>query len=108
MTGNDVPWTPPPWFVDGPPYNQIVWSDSQSRVCFLAHSDGRDKARDLATGRLIAAAPEMAEALAELVGRKGTPQDHWICHAGITTKEECCECGPFIRAASLLARIHGE
>jgi hypothetical protein len=51
--------TPGPWFVDGPPNNQIVWSDEENRVCFMAHSNGKDVDRDIATGRLIAAAPEL-------------------------------------------------
>ena len=56
-------WTPGPWTVDGPSDNQIVWSGPDERVCFLAHSDGRDESRDIATGRLIAAAPDLAGAI---------------------------------------------
>lgn len=55
--------TPGPWIVDGPPYNQIVWSSAENRVCFLAHSNGLDDEQDIATGRLIAAAPELLAAL---------------------------------------------
>ena len=58
-------FTKGPWAVDGPPWNQIVWSGADNRVCFLAHSDGLDDRRDIATGRLIAAAPDMFEALKE-------------------------------------------
>lgn len=60
-------WTKGPWSVDGPPWNQIVWSSAENRVCFLAHSDGLDDERDIATGHLIAAAPDLAEAAAELL-----------------------------------------
>lgn len=56
-------WTKGPWTVDGAPDNQIVWSGPDERVCFLAHSDGRDEDRDIATGRLIAAAPDLAAAV---------------------------------------------
>lgn len=59
-------WTKGSWSVDGPPWNQIVWSSTENRVCFLAHSDGLDDERDIATGRLIAAAPDLAEAAREL------------------------------------------
>lgn len=55
--------TPGPWVVNGPPENQIVWSDAENRICFLAHSAGRDEDRDYANGRLIAAAPELLDAL---------------------------------------------
>ena len=34
-------------------------------VCFMAHSDGKEPARDLANARLIAAAPDMLSALVE-------------------------------------------
>lgn len=55
--------TPGPWIVDGPPHSQIVWADALNRVCFLAHSDGRDVERDIANARLIAAAPDLLAAL---------------------------------------------
>ncbi len=44
------------WTVDGPPWNQIIWSDEENRVAFLAHSNGLDHERDLATGAAIVAA----------------------------------------------------
>jgi hypothetical protein len=55
----DSKHTPGPWSVDGPADNQIVWSGQNERVCFLAHSNGRDTPRDIATGLLIAAAPDL-------------------------------------------------
>jgi hypothetical protein len=48
--------TPGPWEVDGPSYNQIIWSSAENRVCFMAHSSGLDEERDLATAALIVAA----------------------------------------------------
>lgn len=57
---------PGPWSVDGPADNQIVWSGPTERVCFLAHSNGCDPERDIATGFLVAAAPELFEALSAL------------------------------------------
>lgn len=58
-------WTPGPWTVDGGPMNRIVWSGEDNRVCFMAHSDGRDDERDIATSNLIAAAPDLYEAAEE-------------------------------------------
>lgn len=59
--------TPGPWTVDGPPDNQIVWSSAENRVCFLAHSNGLDDERDIATGHLIAAAPDLYQELDGIV-----------------------------------------
>lgn len=53
--------TPGPWRVDGPPHNQIVWNGPESRICFMAHSNGVDNERDIATGNLVAAAPELLD-----------------------------------------------
>lgn len=57
--------TPGPWEVDGPPSNQIIWcADGENRICFMAHSNGRDDEGDIATARLVAAAPDLLAALA--------------------------------------------
>ena len=55
--------TPGPWRADGEPWNRIVWSSADNRVCFMAHSSGLNDARDIATSNLIAAAPDLARAL---------------------------------------------
>lgn len=77
---------PGPWRVDGEPWNRIVWSFHDNRVCFMSHSNGLDDARDIATSELVASAPdlvrtvialhaELAQARAVLVdaGVKGFP-----------------------------------
>ena len=59
--------TPGEWSVDGPPHNQIVWSSPDDRVCFMAHSDGKDTPRDIATAHFIALAHnELPALIAEL------------------------------------------
>lgn len=55
--------TPGPWSFDGPPDNHIIWSGQSERVAFMAHSNGSYPERDTANARLIAAAPELLEAL---------------------------------------------
>ena len=55
--------TPGPWRADGEPWNRIVWSSADNRVCFMAHSSGLNDARDIATSNLAAAAPDLARAL---------------------------------------------
>lgn len=52
-----------PWRADGEPWNQIVWSGADNRVCFMAHSNGLDDARDVATARFIAWCREGVPAL---------------------------------------------
>ena len=82
--------TPGPWWVDGPPHNQIVWAEgTDNRVCFMAHSDGADTARDVATARLIAAAPELLTRLerssaiirARFIGRGTVGGSCGLCHS---------------------------
>ena len=53
---------PGPWRVDGEPWNRIVWSFHDNRVCFMSHSNGLDDARDIATSELVASAPNLARA----------------------------------------------
>ena len=55
--------TPGPWRADGEPWNRIVWSSAENRVCFMAHSSGLNDERDIATSNLAAAAPDLARAL---------------------------------------------
>ena len=55
--------TPGPWRADGEPWNRVVWSSADNRVCFMAHSNGLDDARDIATSNLAAAAPDLARVL---------------------------------------------
>lgn len=55
--------TPGPWNADGAAWNRIVWSSAENRVCFMAHSNGMDDERDIATSRLVALAPSLAAAL---------------------------------------------
>ena len=56
-------WTKGPWRADGATYNRVVWSDADNRVCFMAHSNGLDDIRDIATSNLVAAAPDLYAAL---------------------------------------------
>ena len=67
MVGAVSGHTPGPWSFDGPSDNHIVWSDPDNRICFMAHSNGIDPERDTANARLIAAAPELLDALQAIV-----------------------------------------
>lgn len=57
---------PGPWRVDGEPWNRIVWSFHDNRVCFMSHSNGLDDARDIATSELVASAPDLARTVIAL------------------------------------------
>lgn len=85
--------TPGPWHKDGQMWDQIVWSDNETRVCFMAHSNGLNDARDEANARVIAAAPDLAadnirlrEGLAEIASMhipdqpaaSGGSEEDWV------------------------------
>jgi len=55
--------TPGPWRADGEPWNRVVWSSADNRICFMSHSNGLNDERDVATSNLAAAAPDLARAL---------------------------------------------
>ena len=61
---------PGPWRLDGPVWNQIVWSDAENRICFMAHSNGLDDDRDIATSALIAMSPELAAEVLRLTAER--------------------------------------
>ena len=67
--------TPGPWRADGEPWNRIVWSSADNRICFMAHSNGLDDARDIATSNLAAAAPALANAALEARAEVTTLRD---------------------------------
>lgn len=52
-----------PWEACGEPWNRIIWSKAENRVCFMAHSNGLNDDRDVATSNLVAAAPDLARSL---------------------------------------------
>jgi hypothetical protein len=65
--------TPGPWFVDqdmreGMEWNNHIYGSNGDCVCFMAH-DGNDpsNAIGLANARLIAAAPDLLEALTDML-----------------------------------------
>jgi hypothetical protein len=61
--------TPGPWRAEGEPWNRIVWSSAENRVCFMAHSSGLDDDRDVATSNLVAAAPGIARTALDAMAR---------------------------------------
>jgi chromosome segregation ATPase len=59
--------TPGPWREEGPPWNKLVWSSADNRVCFMAHSNGLNDERDEATARFIAAARQLVPDLCDQI-----------------------------------------
>lgn len=64
-------YTPGPWTVEedmrpGMGWNRHIHSGPRTAVCFMAHSNEKEPARDLANARLIAAAPDLLAALRDI------------------------------------------
>ena len=64
--------TPGPWHFDGPVWNQIIWTDGDNRLCFMAHSNGLNDDRDIANARRIARLPDLEAAYLSLVAHNAT------------------------------------
>lgn len=61
-----------PWYVDedtrpGMGWNRHILDARGHAVCFMAHSGGDDTAGDIAKAKLVAAAPDLLEALRDLL-----------------------------------------
>ena len=100
-------WTKGPWRADGDTYNRVVWSDADNRVCFMAHSNGLDDIRDIATSNLIAAAPDMATVLEYYADQfcEGFCKD--LPQAGTYQPEMDLDCSG-CKARAALAKARGE
>jgi len=61
--------TPGEWFINGPTWNQIVWTDNETRLCFMTHSNGLNDARDEANARRIASVPLFEAEIIRLTAR---------------------------------------
>lgn len=57
--------TPGPWEALGEVWSRKVYADGENRVCFMAHSNGLNDDRDIATSELVAQAPTLATDLAD-------------------------------------------
>jgi hypothetical protein len=93
---------PGPWRVDNDHRSGMAWNrhivldaEPDLRICFMAHSDGKAPKADKANAYLIAASPDLYEALAELVG------DDFYQHPQDFTE-------PWHKAAAALAKARGE
>ena len=67
--------TPGEWFINGPTWNQIVWTDNETRLCFMTHSNGLNDARDEANARRIARVPAMEAEIIRLTARVAALED---------------------------------
>lgn len=74
--GENVKHTPGPWFFDGPRENIIVWqfNNADNRICFMT-SNGPAKEN----ARLIAAAPDLLQALGDLLQAYSEPDRRLCC-----------------------------
>ena len=78
-----------PWAVDGPPNNQIIWSGPESRVAFMAHSDGCDVERDKATAALICFLRNNAQHYLSLMDEVERLRNRWAMIDKLREGEGC-------------------
>jgi len=76
MVADRAAGTPGPWRADGPVWNQIIWTDSENRLCFMAHSNGLNDDRDIANSRRIARLPDLEAAYFTLAAENATLRQH--------------------------------
>ena len=85
--------TPGPWQVIG----GNVYGDNLRALLPMNGADAR----------LIAAAPDLLEALEYMVGPR-IDLTNAICHRGITTAEKCGQCSKELKARAAIAKAKGE
>lgn len=103
--------TPGPWAIDRDPRRGMSWNINivdKARghaVCFMAHSGGKEPERDEANARLIAAAPELLEALQEMVDGDAEAIDEAKA-LGVPFPEEMLKA--YRKAIAAIAKATGE
>jgi len=97
--------TPGPWFVDedsrpGMSWNRHIYTKTEraTAICFMAHSNGRNEAGDRANARLIAAAPDLLEALQAAVACGMVPISS-VSEGGASKHSRQVQVADMIRAA---------
>ena len=101
--------TPGPWMVDA---MGNVWA-SNTKVCDMAErpiQDSAYRAKELgeheANARLIAAAPDLLEALKDMTPPMPPPDAK--CHFGLVPQSECAYCKRIAKAHAAIAKATGE
>jgi hypothetical protein len=89
----------------GPEGRTVAIITSSDQDTILGGDSAVDAATALRYARLFQAAPELREALAELVGKLGDAGEDALCHKGIMPAAQCAYCGPILKARELLARL---
>ncbi len=98
--------TPGPWFAMGKSIN--LERDGLAMLTRLARCDSYREiplAEAEANARLIAAAPNLLEALRPIA--EEPVGDDLICHAGLVPKEKCGRCGRILAARAAIAKAEG-
>lgn len=105
-------FTPGPWWIDddnrpGMSWNRnIVHGTGENRICFMAHSDNKAPERDAANAHLIAAAPELYEALERLLSLLGNYVG-WRNTAAAEAEEEAAENAAHAALAKARGKLSG-
>jgi hypothetical protein len=101
--------TPGPWEVAYLDKNgqAVVKAEHIEIATCWHHCVGSIEKQMQANARLIAAAPELLEALQEAYGAP-TDLTNAKCHVGITTVERCHRCSRELKARAAIAKATGE
>ena len=102
-----VTHTPGPWKVGARHPGRIIAPESHTIIAYTTEDDEMPREHEAANAQLIAAAPEMLEALEETAQFLARPSDDAPCHVGITTKEKCGRCSRAARVFAAIAKARG-
>jgi len=96
-------WTPGPWSLDED--GDVIQTNADRIVAIMT---SEDDGRQGGNAHLIAAAPEMYEALLPFAEPYSAAMEGYPCHKGTCSARECTRCGKAIAAHEALRKARGE
>ncbi len=100
--------TPGPWTAEEATSNSIdIVSEEVEIATIISDEDFPEDCEERANARLIAAAPELLDALRDLADRAEGGVDYGLCHRGICSRSECAQCRRVDAARAAIAKAEG-